>query len=85
MAQAPGLFGTDEALFSPRGNVDRLRNLGPGIGRQMGITSSAGLFEAFISEVADAGSGGREWPYTGQRRRLAIPGGMAFVRVRAGV
>jgi hypothetical protein len=41
-------------MFIPGGTIHGLKDLGPGIGRQMGITSPAGVFEAVITEVVGA-------------------------------
>src|SRR3712207_6755014 len=46
---APG-----EMMFAPGGTPHRLTNLGPGLGRQLVITSPAGVFEAFIAEVVNS-------------------------------
>ena len=48
------ILGPGEAMFAPGGTRHGLKNLGPGIARQMGISSPAGAFEAFIAEVVGA-------------------------------
>jgi mannose-6-phosphate isomerase-like protein (cupin superfamily) len=47
-------LGPGEMMFAPGGTPHRLKNLGPGIGRQLGIGSPAGVFEAFIAEVVNS-------------------------------
>ena len=57
-------LGPGDMMFAPGGTPHRLKNLGPGTGRQLGITSPAGLFEAFVAEVVssqvDSGSASRQ-------------------------
>jgi mannose-6-phosphate isomerase-like protein (cupin superfamily) len=57
-------LGPGDMMFAPGGTPHRLKDLGPGIGRQVGITSPAGLFEAFVAEVVssqvDSGSASRQ-------------------------
>jgi mannose-6-phosphate isomerase-like protein (cupin superfamily) len=48
------ILGPGEAMFAPGGTIHGLKNLGPCIGRQMSITSPAGVFEAMITEVVGA-------------------------------
>jgi mannose-6-phosphate isomerase-like protein (cupin superfamily) len=48
------ILGPGEAMFASGGTVHGLNFLGPGVGRQIIITSPAGAFEAFVTEVVDA-------------------------------
>lgn len=52
-----------DMMFAPRGTIHGLRNLDATPARQMGISSPAGRFEAFVAEVAaahvDSGGPGR--------------------------
>jgi mannose-6-phosphate isomerase-like protein (cupin superfamily) len=43
-----------EMIFVPRGTPHSLKSLGPENGRLVTISSPAGIFEAFIAEVASA-------------------------------
>ena len=68
-------------MFAPGGTVHGLKNLGPGIGRQMGITSPAGVFEKFITELVDAqvDSGSPSRASSSGFREIAAKYGVEFV------
>jgi hypothetical protein len=40
-------------MFAPAGTPHAIKNIGPGEGRQMGISSPAGAFEAFVADVVN--------------------------------
>jgi mannose-6-phosphate isomerase-like protein (cupin superfamily) len=46
--------GPGETLFVPRGTPHGFKCAGPGIGRQLIISSPGGIFETFIAEVVNA-------------------------------
>jgi len=74
-------LGPGDMMFAPGGTPHGLLNLGPGIGRQMGITSPAALFEAFIAEVVnsqtDSGSPSRQGAQA--FRDIAAKHGIEFI------
>ena len=47
-------LGPGETLFVPRGTAHAFKSLGPDIGRQLIVSTPAGVFDAFIDEVAGA-------------------------------
>jgi mannose-6-phosphate isomerase-like protein (cupin superfamily) len=57
-------LGPGDMMFAPGGTPHSIKSLGPGVGRQLGITSPAGVFEAFVAEVVesqvDSGSASRQ-------------------------
>jgi hypothetical protein len=69
-------------MFTPEGTIHGLKNLGPGVGRQMGITSPAGVFEAFITEIVDAqvNSGNLSKAGSSGFREIAAKYGVEFVQ-----
>jgi mannose-6-phosphate isomerase-like protein (cupin superfamily) len=70
-----------EAMFAPGGTPHRLKNVGPGIGRQLGIGSPASLFEAFVAEVtaAQVDTGSPSRPSALTFREIATKHGIEFV------
>jgi len=75
------ILGPGEAMFASGGTVHCLKNLGPGSGRQMGITSPAGVFETFITELVDAqvDSGSPSRASSSGFREIAAKYGVEFV------
>jgi mannose-6-phosphate isomerase-like protein (cupin superfamily) len=61
-------LGPGDMVFVPRGVAHSTRVLGPGDGRQLVISTPAGIFDAFVAEVAaaersdSASAGGRDLP-----------------------
>jgi mannose-6-phosphate isomerase-like protein (cupin superfamily) len=47
-------IGPGEVVFVPRGTPHAFKSIGPEIGRQLVISSPGGIFDAFISEVANS-------------------------------
>jgi mannose-6-phosphate isomerase-like protein (cupin superfamily) len=47
-------LGPGETLFVPRGTAHAFKSLGPESGRQLIISTPAGIFHAFIEDVAGA-------------------------------
>jgi len=47
-------LGPGETLFVPRGTAHAFKSLGPESGRQLIISTPAGIFDAFIEEIAGA-------------------------------
>ena len=74
-------LGPGDMLFAPRGTVHGLKNLGPGVARQLGITSPAGVFEAFIAEVVNSqvDSGDPSRRGAPEFREIAAKHGIEFV------
>lgn len=70
-----------DVMFAPRGVVHGLKNLGSSPARQMGISSPAGRFEAFVAEVAAAlvDSGTPSRPGDSTFREIARKHGIEFV------
>ncbi len=70
-----------DMMFAPRGTVHGLRNLDASPARQMGISSPAGRFEAFVADVAAAqvDSGGPSRPGAPAFREIAERHGIAFI------
>jgi mannose-6-phosphate isomerase-like protein (cupin superfamily) len=58
------VLGPGDMMFAPAGTLHAIRNIGPDEGRQIGISSPAGAFEAFISDVVksqvDSGSASKQ-------------------------
>jgi mannose-6-phosphate isomerase-like protein (cupin superfamily) len=79
------ILGPGEAIFASGGTVHGLKNLGPGIGRQVGVTSPAGVFEAFIRAVVDAqvDSGNPAKAGSSNFRKIAAKYGVEFVSASA--
>jgi mannose-6-phosphate isomerase-like protein (cupin superfamily) len=77
------ILGPGEAMFATGGTPHRLKNLGPGIGREMGISSPAGAFEASIADVVssqvDSGSPSRQG--ASAFRDIAAKHGIEFLDV----
>jgi len=48
------ILGPGGAMFRPGGTIDGIKNRGSDFGQLMGIISSAGVFEAFITEAVQA-------------------------------
>ncbi|NOJ50455.1 hypothetical protein [Bradyrhizobium archetypum] len=40
-------------MFAPGGTPHSIKSVGPGEGRQLGISSPAGAFEAFVADVVN--------------------------------
>ena len=69
-----------ETLFVPGGTAHAFKSLGPGIGRQLIVSSPGGIFDAFIREVATAMSGNDSSPKTGvDFRAIAARHGIEFL------
>ena len=70
-----------DVMFAPRGVIHGLKNLDANPARQMGISSPAGRFEAFVAEVAAAqvDSGNPSRPGTPAFREIAARHGIVFV------
>ena len=47
-------LGPGDTLFVPRGTAHAFKSLGPDVGRQLIISTPAGIFHAFIDEVVAA-------------------------------
>ena len=47
-------LGPGDTMFASGGTPHGVKNLGPGVGRQLGITSPPGLFEACVAEVVES-------------------------------
>ena len=75
------ILGPGEAMFAPGGTIHGLKNVGPGIGRQMGITSPAKVFEELITEVVDAqvDSGNPTKDGSSSFREIAARYGVEFI------
>ena len=76
------ILGPGEAMFASGGTIHGLKNLGPGVGRQMGITSPAGVFEALMTETFDAqvDSGNPAKAGSSSFREIAAKYGVEFVQ-----
>lgn len=76
-------LGPGDMMFAPGGTLHGLRNLGPGTARQLGITSPAGVFEAFIADLVDArvDSGSASRPGSPDFRDIAAKHGIEFLDV----
>ena len=48
------MLGPGEMMFAPRGTPHSIKSVGPEIGRELIISSPAGIFDAFIEEVTGA-------------------------------
>ena len=74
--------GAGETIFVPRGTPHGFKCAGPGIGRQLIISSPGGLFEAFIDEVVtaqvDSGDPSKPAPAV-DFRAIAAKYGMEFL------
>ena len=74
-------LGPGDTMFAPGGTPHGVKNLGPGVGRQLGITSPSGLFEAFVAEVVesqiDSGSASRQGAT--ELRDIAAKHGIEFI------
>ncbi|WP_201830662.1 cupin domain-containing protein [Microvirga zambiensis] len=75
------ILGPGGAMFAPGGTVHGLKSLGPDPGRQIGITSPAGVFEALITEIVDAqvDTGGPARAGSSSFREIAAKYGVEFV------
>jgi hypothetical protein len=71
----------DPSVSTSSGWYHRLKNVGPGIGRQLGIGSPASLFEAFVAEVtaAQVDTGSPSRPSALTFREIATKHGIEFV------
>lgn len=74
-------LGPCEMMFAAGGVAHALRNLGPGTGRQLAISSPAGRFEAYIAEVVNSqvDSGNPSTPGTPAFRAIALRHGVEFL------
>ena len=75
------ILGPGGAMFAPGGTIHGLKNLGPGPGQQIGITSPAGVFEALITEIVDAqvDSGSPSKAGSSRFREIAAKHGVEFI------
>jgi mannose-6-phosphate isomerase-like protein (cupin superfamily) len=74
-------LGPGEAMFATAGTPHRIKNIGPGIGRQIGVSSPAGVFEAFVAEVvgSEADSGNPSRAGSPAFREIARKHGIDFI------
>jgi mannose-6-phosphate isomerase-like protein (cupin superfamily) len=54
LGDATLMLGSGEMMFAPRGTPHSIKSIGPETGRELIISSPAGIFDAFIEEVTGA-------------------------------
>jgi mannose-6-phosphate isomerase-like protein (cupin superfamily) len=54
LGDATLMLGPGEMMFAPRGTPHSIKSIGPETGRELVISSPAGIFDAFIEDVTGA-------------------------------
>ena len=79
LGEATLMLGPGEMMFAPRGTPHSIKSIGPETGRELIISSPAGIFDAFVEDVTGALTAAAQGAPTADFKAIAGKYGIEFL------